>query len=247
VDLIFTEGRYVIIHWSRWPIRTVWFSLLLACIAAKPVSAMDIRCAEVQANSTIKEYLYGPTRPGESLTTIARPLARKYGVSPFQAQVALWRRNPGQFVQANMNGLKSGCQLVIPAAPEFSKTSSEEAGQLLLSHGTEWKKPYAHRKIMGAHAGAATSTAQRESSGKAFAEERPVQFSPPGEEQTTSRGPESLPLDQISNRLQSIVHLLEKNQNQMDSLMQRVSAMESKHEMFKQFEQRLSVLEGRIK
>ncbi|MBF0096799.1 MAG: hypothetical protein HQM04_09830 [Magnetococcales bacterium] len=205
---------------------------------------MDIRCEEAKANSAAKEYLYGPTRPGESLTTIARPLARKHGVTPYQAQVAIWRRNPGQFVQGNMHGLKSGCRLVIPAATEFNKTSSETAGQWLMAHGVEWKKPYGQRRVMGTTA-AAPAGAHNESKG--FAEEHPVHFTPHADEQNQSGGSPPLPMDQITNRLQAIVHLLEKNQNQMDSLIQRVSAMESKHEMFRQFEQRLSVLEGRIK
>ncbi|MBF0183062.1 MAG: hypothetical protein HQM06_01545 [Magnetococcales bacterium] len=226
--------------------RFVWLLFSVCLCVARPAAAVDIRCGEVQANTAIGERLYGPTRPGESLTTIARPMAKKLGVSPFQAQVVIWQRNAGQFVLQNMHGLKSGCQLVIPAAEEFTRISPESAGNLLLAHAIEWRKPYSARKTMTDSFSATDKDTTNNN--KAFSEERPVLQTPESADSSqNSARMENFPIEQITSRLQSIVQLLEKNQHQMDSLMQRVSAMESKQEMFKQFDQRLSVLEGRLK
>ncbi|WP_193771337.1 FimV family protein [Candidatus Magnetaquicoccus inordinatus] len=219
-----------------------WLLLVLLMVTHHTEATAESRCAEAQANSAEKERLYGPIREGETLTTIARPLAKKYAVSSYQTQVAIWRRNPGQFVQANMNGLKSGCQLVLPAPEQFVQTGFEEAEQLLLAHAAEWRKPYSSRKNMAVLSSGSTSKERGE---RAFSEERPVLLTP--EVHNSAHPAENLPVEQITSRLQSIVTLLEKNQQQMDALMQRVSAMENKQELFKQFDQRLSVLEGRLK
>ena len=69
---------------------------------------------------------YGPVKPGETLTRIARSV-KPEGVSLEQTLVGLYRHNPDAFIKKNMNLVKSGKILRVPEATELATVTQSEA------------------------------------------------------------------------------------------------------------------------
>ncbi|MBF0462857.1 MAG: LysM peptidoglycan-binding domain-containing protein [Magnetococcales bacterium] len=190
--------------------------------------------------SAAQESKYGPVRTGETLSSIARSVA-KGAASTLQVEVAIWRRNPDQFVLHNMSGLKVGDMLVIPSPEEMARIDTQEAARLRAAHIAEWKKPVAQR---------APSPASQPGL-LLDAETRPAKADLAGTEPTPgpvhSSKSAQAPLERITAQLKTIQDILEKNEGQLDMLVKRVTVLENGQDYFKQFDQRLSVLEERIK
>ncbi|MBF0185644.1 MAG: hypothetical protein HQM06_14835 [Magnetococcales bacterium] len=194
--------------------------------------------------STPSDQQYGPVRRGETLFSIARVIAQHTGLHPLQVETAIWRANPQQFTLQNMNGLKSGVMLRIPNPTEMAKINANEARTIRHDHVADWKKPIAQRRMLPfaplPPPDSALQTAQTE---RAPASQRLIDNT--RREKAPSAG--SGPLAQITQQLRAIQTLLEKNQNQLEMLTQRVSALEGNQDMFKKIERRLSVLEERMR
>lgn len=62
----------------------------------------------------IRGASYGPVRTNETLSGIARLVARELGVSQDQAMAALYQANPQAFIRNNINALRAGQTLSIP-------------------------------------------------------------------------------------------------------------------------------------
>ncbi|MBF0161516.1 MAG: hypothetical protein HQL88_04435 [Magnetococcales bacterium] len=167
------------------------------------------------------EQRYGPVRYGETLTRIAQGIQRPSSLSLFQAEVAIWQRNPEQFTDNNMNGLKQGGMLQLPTAAEMARIDPQSALQTRNAHLSAWQQ---------------ASHSPRPEQGASPANKKP-------EGKTASEASTAGSLQQISTQLRTIHHALEKNQSQFDLLLQRVSALESKQDLYQHFEQRLSTLE----
>ncbi len=77
--------------------------------------------------STAEQGVYGPVASGETLWGIARDFSRGSGYSINQTMLALQRKNPDAFINNNINSLKRGAILRLPALSEVGELSSREA------------------------------------------------------------------------------------------------------------------------
>ena len=71
--------------------------------------------------------VYGPVARGETLWGIARDFSRDSGYSINQTMLALQRKNPDAFIRDNINSLKSGAILRLPAFSELAELTSRQA------------------------------------------------------------------------------------------------------------------------
>jgi pilus assembly protein FimV len=107
--------------------------------------------------------------PGETLYRIAVNSVPP-GVSLDQMLVALFRANPDAFIDKNMNLLKAGAKLDIPAAEDAKRASSDEARQVIQAQSADFG---AYRQRLAGIAPAARPDAKaRQASGKVEAEVR---------------------------------------------------------------------------
>ncbi|MBF0097192.1 MAG: hypothetical protein HQM04_11800 [Magnetococcales bacterium] len=192
---------------------------------------------------------YGPVRRGETLTSIARSIAQQSGLHPLQVEAAIWRANAQQFTLQNMNGLKSGVMLRIPTSEEMAQLTPNEARLLRQDHKTDWKKPVAQRRLLpfSPLPPAADGTLQQSKSERTLASSRLIDPTRRKERPASSEPSAGGALAQITQQLRAIQTLLEKNQNQLEMLTQRVTALEGNQDMFKKIDRRLSVLEERMR
>ena len=80
-----------------------------------------------------------PVRRGDTLWSIAEPYARENGVSVNQMMLAIQEANPQSFTRSNINNLKSGVVLRIPA-DDLSKYSAREALAEVRRQWQVWKQ-----------------------------------------------------------------------------------------------------------
>ena len=73
------------------------------------------------------DEVYGPVARGETLWGIARDYSKGSGYSINQTMLALQRKNPEAFIKGNINSLKRGAILRLPAFSEMGVLSSREA------------------------------------------------------------------------------------------------------------------------
>ena len=93
----------------------------------------------VPAQEETKTEQYGPVTSGETLWIIANRLRPDMSVSVNQMMLALLRASPEAFIDGNINRLKSGVVLHIPASQEILSISKEEAVAEVQSHYILWK------------------------------------------------------------------------------------------------------------
>jgi pilus assembly protein FimV len=116
-------------------------------------------------------------QPGSTASGIAQE-HREPGVSLDQMLLAMLVGNPSAFIEDNINRLRAGATLNLPAADEATRVSVAEANRLLWSGTTDFN---AYRAKLAEMATAtATPQASREASGKveARSEERPAALQP---------------------------------------------------------------------
>lgn len=100
-----------------------------AALAPRP-SAKPAR--EAAAEQKISKGEYGPVGAGETLSEVARAAREGTGANLNQMMLALLKSNPNAFYKDNINALKRGAILRIPAAAEIkaSGSASEAAAQV---------------------------------------------------------------------------------------------------------------------
>ncbi len=81
---------------------------------------------------------YGPVQKGETLSKIAGEV-KQSNVSLEQMLVALYRENKSAFVGENMNRLKTGQILKVPAAEDVNKLAAPEARKEVRTHVADWR------------------------------------------------------------------------------------------------------------
>lgn len=81
----------------------------------------------------------GPVAEGQTLWTIANENKPGPGVSVSQMMLALQRANPEAFINDNINQLKRGAVLRIPARDEVTTLSAAEAEVLVREQATAWQ------------------------------------------------------------------------------------------------------------
>lgn len=104
---------------------------------------------------------YGPVQRGDTLRKIAEQ-TKPADVSLEQMLVALYRENKSAFVNNNMNRLKTGQILKVPAAEEVAQLERREVNQEIRTHVADWK---AYREQLAG--GVAAVPARPEASGAA--------------------------------------------------------------------------------
>lgn len=83
-----------------------------------------------------KQTVYGPVQHNEDLWRIAKQFRHTATMS--QAMVAIVRANPESFIRGNMNGLKAGRELAIPAVSEMKKIPHAKARRVIRAHRQAW-------------------------------------------------------------------------------------------------------------
>jgi pilus assembly protein FimV len=117
---------------------------------------------------------YGPVKRGDTLAKIASEM-KPEGISLDQMLVALFRENKQAFVNNNMNLLKTGQILRIPAAADIGKLGKAEAQKEVQVQVADWKA-YREQIASAASASAAKPAASNVATGQ-VAPAKPV--SPP--------------------------------------------------------------------
>ncbi|HTL13841.1 MAG TPA: FimV/HubP family polar landmark protein [Thermomonas sp.] len=88
---------------------------------------------------------YGPVKPGETLSVIAGRLDLPTGYTLDQAMLALLRANPDAFLGNDINRLKRGAVLRLPAGPELGAVGADEARLVVREQMRQWQQ--AHRAV----------------------------------------------------------------------------------------------------
>ncbi|WP_374604537.1 FimV/HubP family polar landmark protein [Arenimonas sp.] len=82
---------------------------------------------------------YGPVADGQTLWSIANSARPDPAVTVNQMMLALQRANPEAFIDDNINQLKRGAVLRIPAADEVRQLGADEAAQLVRAQAEAWQ------------------------------------------------------------------------------------------------------------
>jgi len=83
---------------------------------------------------------YGPVQRGQTLSEIASSLAAGSGHSLNQVMLALLRANPEAFIGGNLNLIRQGAVLRVPAQGEWSEASVAEANAIVREHVGRWRE-----------------------------------------------------------------------------------------------------------
>lgn len=108
---------------------------VVATAPPKPLIPAPVSVAP--APSAASEY--GPVKAGESLSQIAGQLDGASGFTLEQSMIALLRANPDAFIGGNINQLKQGAVLRIPAATETAGLEAQEAMALVRGQVRQWR------------------------------------------------------------------------------------------------------------
>lgn len=84
--------------------------------------------------ATAAETQYGPVKLNENISTIAASQQREQGADMVQWIVAIHQANPDAFIKGNVNLLKSGAMLDLPALTEVEAVNLREAKKTLVIH-----------------------------------------------------------------------------------------------------------------
>jgi pilus assembly protein FimV len=153
--------------------------------APKPVAAQPATVAPKASGADSYRV-----KQGDSLSRIAATTQRP-GVSLDQMLVGLYRSNPQAFVDNNMNRLKAGVVLDVPAADALQSVAPPEARQIIQAQSADFG---AYRqRLAGAVPAARTEGSARQASGKveAAVEDRKQAAAATPDKLTLSKGPAS--------------------------------------------------------
>ncbi len=85
---------------------------------------------------------YGPTAANETLWSIASCLRPTYAVSTQQMMLAIRAKNPQAFNNPNINSLKKGSVLRLPALAEIQRLDRVQALHIARQHNLNWNSPH---------------------------------------------------------------------------------------------------------
>jgi pilus assembly protein FimV len=137
--------------------------------AVKPVESATpevspVPMAAVPVAAAVPSDTYGPVRKGDTLNKIATQV-KPDTVSLEQMLVALYRENQNAFISGNMNLLKTGQILRVPATPDMEKISQTEARKEIQVQVENWKS-YRDTLASAAASGAARPESSNQAAGK---------------------------------------------------------------------------------
>jgi pilus assembly protein FimV len=105
--------------------------------ATVPTLASPDSAASKEVNRAL---IYGPTAAGDTLWEMASEIAGDSADDVNQLMLALFRANPGAFLEKNMNLLKKGMVLQIPDQAAISAIESNEALAEVRRHHSLWEE-----------------------------------------------------------------------------------------------------------
>ncbi|MCD9046177.1 type IV pilus assembly protein FimV [Luteimonas sp. MHLX1A] len=111
--------------------------------AAVPVPAPAAQPATAPVAATAPRAMpgeYGPVQAGDTLSQIVQRIAPDDGVSVNQMMLALLRSNPEAFIGGNINSLRQGAVLRIPAHDEALSISTREATAEVRAQVARWRE-----------------------------------------------------------------------------------------------------------
>ncbi len=105
----------------------------------------EVQHNPVSLNDGKKQTTYGPTIANENVWQIAQRYKTSEIILP-QIVLAITGANPDAFTGGNLNGLKVGVRLTIPATSEIAKIPAELATAEVMAHDKAWneKTPINH-------------------------------------------------------------------------------------------------------
>ncbi|CAA9345092.1 MAG: hypothetical protein AVDCRST_MAG71-2444 [uncultured Lysobacter sp.] len=83
---------------------------------------------------------YGPVRRGDSLSKIAARVGLVEGNTLDQAMVALLRANPDAFIGGDINQLKQGAVLRVPATSDVAAVDASQAAEVVRERMRQWRQ-----------------------------------------------------------------------------------------------------------
>jgi len=108
---------------------------------------------------------YGPVKSGQTLSSIARSTAASAGVSMDQMLVALKQANPDAFYRDNINALKRGVVLRIPAAADAQAMATAAAIAEVQRQNSDWRAGRVGKSVAVADAATRSSASGASASG----------------------------------------------------------------------------------
>ncbi|MFI4919481.1 MAG: FimV/HubP family polar landmark protein [Legionellales bacterium] len=93
----------------------------------------------MQLNDMKKKALYGPTIINENVWQIAQRYKASELLLP-QVVLAIVGANPDAFTDGNLNGLKVGVQLIVPATKVIQQVPSDLATEEVMAHDKAWNE-----------------------------------------------------------------------------------------------------------
>jgi len=79
-------------------------------------------------------------RAGQTLSSIAAPLANEAGISVNQAMLLLLRTNPDAFIGGNLNLVRQGAVLRVPARDAWNRFTAAEANAVVREQVGQWRE-----------------------------------------------------------------------------------------------------------
>ncbi len=131
-----------------------------ADVAAGVPATPAARPAASQAPAVPGEL--APVQAGQTLSAIAAPLAAEAGITVNQAMVLLLRNNPEAFIGGNLNLVRQGAVLRVPARDQWTEFSAAEANAVVREQVGQWRemrRPAPQPDAVGADAVAAGAPA----------------------------------------------------------------------------------------
>ena len=139
------------------PVAPVQAAVPSAVVASAPITGSPSAKSEAAGDT------YGPVKRGDTLSKIAKEM-KSDTVSLEQMLVALYRENKNAFVDNNMNRLRSGQILRVPAASDVANISASEARSEIKVQVANWN---AYREqVAGSVASTPAKVAANEATGK---------------------------------------------------------------------------------
>lgn len=100
--------------------------------------------------------IYGPVRDGDRISLIAQRTRQNSKISLNQLMLSILKANPDAFEQGNLNKLKRGVMLKLPAEQEALGIDKKQAAQLVLNHSLKGQPATSSHQPSSAHAETST-------------------------------------------------------------------------------------------
>ena len=116
-----------------------------APVRSTPIQSAPVQSAPITSRTPVRQPApvapgeYGPTKRNDTLWDIAQQVRPDTGVSVEQTMLGLLRANPEAFVGNNINNLKAGYVLRVPAREELTSVSKNDARRESRAQYAEWR------------------------------------------------------------------------------------------------------------